>query len=56
MLDERSKLRVDLVDADHVSAFHKLEINDLFYFLDKKVVLKTIKDHEGKEITVLCTE
>ena len=47
-------LNVSLVDADHISALHKLEVNELFYLFGHKIIIKEITDINGKQINVLC--
>ena len=49
-------VEASLVDAEHISAFHKLEVNDLFYFLGEKVEIREIKDKNGHTVKVLCVE
>lgn len=54
LFKKKNIIEAELIDADHVSASHKLEVNDLFYFLNKKVQIKEIKDINGNTIKVLC--
>lgn len=49
-------VEVGLVNAEHVSASHKLEVMDLFYFKGRKVVLKTIETKDNGTVTVLSLE
>ena len=49
-------VEVGLVNAEHISASHKLEATDLFYFKGQKVVFKTIETKENGAVTVLCLE
>ncbi len=49
-------ITASLVDAEHVSASHKLEVNELFYFRGKKVSVRMIDTLKGEKIQVLVIE
>lgn len=49
-------VEASLVDAEHISAFHKLEVNDQFYIFGSKVIIKEIEDKNGHTVKVLCVE
>lgn len=46
-------IEVDLVDARHVSACHKLEVNEMFFLDGKQVKVVEITDADGNKVKVL---
>ena len=53
---EANSIITSLVDAEHVSASHKLEVNEQFYLFGNKIVIKEITDKSGEKVKVLCVE
>ena len=51
---EVDSIKVSLIDAEHVSACHKLEADDLIYFWGQRVEIKEITDENGNNLRVLC--
>lgn len=49
-------IKGSLIEVDHIVAFHKLEVGDLLYFGNKKIVPIEITDKNGKSIIVLSVE
>lgn len=47
-------IEVGLVNAEHISACHKLEVNEQFYLDGKLVKIKEITDVSGNKVKVLA--
>lgn len=47
-------IRASLIDAEHISVTHKLEVGDYFYLHGCKVLIKEITDANGDRLKVLC--